>query len=82
MDSIDKLLDALDKCRRNPAPSAQRVPIPSTFVSEAHGRHKEAKAELREALRVAVVEIVREDYSAGGSLRDVLRSDVLAEAGD
>ena len=77
MDSIDKLLAALDGCRRNPAPAPQRVPIPSTFTTEAQGKADKAKTELREALRAAVVEIVREDYRAGGALRAMLRSDLL-----
>lgn len=76
MDSIDRLLGALDACRRNPAPAGQRVPIPSTFVDEAQRKADGAKAELRGALRAAVVEVVREDYRANGELRQMLQEPV------
>lgn len=77
MDSLDRLLAALDGCRRHPArePSGLqtfRTPVPSTFVAKAQAKAEEAKAELREALRGAVVEALCEDFKANGITRQVL----------
>jgi hypothetical protein len=83
MDSIDRLLDALDYYRtargripKQQGQSFKRVPNEHAqwHAEKMQAEADEAKTGLREALRAAVVEVVREDYRSGGELRDILRT--------
>lgn len=82
-DLLDRFLAALDDYRRERVEplrgeSFKRTPVPSTFAVEKAKRADRARGELREVLRAVVVEIVREDYRAGGVLREMLREDLAA----